>query len=84
MTGASPLTVTIAKGHKVVSKLKCTDFKWTMQGEPFQFELRVIRLDESSIILGIDWLKTYGKVTFDYSNLLVSFMKDTRQISLKA
>nr|CAD1843422.1 unnamed protein product [Ananas comosus var. bracteatus] len=83
MTGASPLTVTVANGHKVVSKLKCTDFKWTMQGEPFQFELRVIRLDGSSIILGIDWLRTYGKVTFEYSNLLVTFIKEGKQISLK-
>lgn len=57
LTAAPPLIVTVANGHKVLSKLKCSDLKWTMQGEPYQTELRVIRLDGSSIILGIDWLR---------------------------
>nr|CAD1843416.1 unnamed protein product [Ananas comosus var. bracteatus] len=45
MVAATPLAVTVADGHKVMSKLKCASFQWTMQGEPYQAELRVIRLD---------------------------------------
>lgn len=54
-----------------------------MQGEPYQAELRVIRLDGSSIILGIDWLKAYGKVTFDYNDNSVTFSRDSKQTTLK-
>ncbi len=54
-----------------------------MQGEPYQAELRAIRLDGSNIILGIDWLRLYGKVTFDYNDHSVSFSKEGRQMTLK-
>nr|CAD1821575.1 unnamed protein product [Ananas comosus var. bracteatus] len=81
--GSHPLAVTVADGHKVLSKLKCANFQWIMQGEPYQAELRVIRLDGSSMILGIDWLRAYGQVTFDYSDNSVSFNKDGKQMVLK-
>ncbi len=55
-----------------------------MRGEGgYQADLRVIRLDGSSVILGIDWLKAYGKVTFDYSDNSVSFNKVGKQTTLK-
>lgn len=40
-------------------------------------------MDRSSIILGIDWLKAYGKVTFDYNDNSVSFTKDEKHTILK-
>ena len=54
-----------------------------MQGEQYQADLRVIRLDGSSIILEIDWLRTYGKVTFDYLDNAVTFIKEEKQMTLK-
>ncbi|XP_020095072.1 uncharacterized protein LOC109714771 [Ananas comosus] len=83
MVAATPLAVTVADGHKVMSKLKCASFQWTMQGEPYQAELRVIRLDGSSMILGIDWLRAYRQVTFDYSDNSVSFNKEGKQTVLR-
>ncbi len=65
MVAASPLVVTVANGQKVLSKLQCLGFKWVMQGHSFQADLRIIRLDGSGLILGIDWLRSYGQVTFD-------------------
>nr|CAD1833601.1 unnamed protein product [Ananas comosus var. bracteatus] len=84
MSATTPLIVTMANGHKVISKHKCANFKWTMQGNTYQSELRVIRLDSSSIILGIDWLKTCGQVTFGYNDNSVSFMKEGKQMTLRA
>ncbi len=83
ISSASLLVVTVANGHKVMSKLKCPEFKWTMQGESYQADLRVIQLDGSSIILGIDWLKAYERVTFDYGDNSVSFSKGEKQTTLK-
>ncbi len=82
LTTGTPLIVTVANGHKVLSKLKCVDFKWVMQGDSYQTELRVIRLDGYSIILGIDWLQKYGRVVFDYDHHSVSFSKDGKQVTL--
>ncbi len=80
---APSLLVKVTNGHKVMSKLKCSNFKWSMQGEPYQSEFRVIRLDGSSIILGIDWLRAYGRVTFDYTDHSVSFTKGERKCALR-
>ena len=76
LTAVNSLVVTVTNGHKVLSKLKCVNFKWTMQGEQYQADLKVIRLDGSSIILKIDWLRTYGKVTFDYLDNAITFIKE--------
>ncbi len=83
ISAAPPLIVTVANGHKVLSKLKCSNFKWMMHGELYQADLRVIRLDGSSIILGIDWLQKCGKFTFDYMNHSVTFNKGGKLITVK-
>ncbi|XP_020092846.1 uncharacterized protein LOC109713256 [Ananas comosus] len=83
MEAAPPLVVTIADGHKMLSKLKCPEFSWTMQGQRFVTELRVIRIEGVSIVLGIDWLKSYGKVTFDFLLNSVTIVKDGQKLELK-
>lgn len=56
MVTATPLVVTVANGQKILSKLQCPQFSWLMQGQGFKDDLTVIRLEGSSIVLGIDWL----------------------------
>lgn len=73
---AISLIVTIANEHKILSKLKYANFQWTMKSEPYQNNLRVIRLNGSRIILGIDWLRAYVKVIFDYHINYMIFIKD--------
>ncbi len=46
-----------------------------MQGHSFQIDLEIIRLEGSSIVLGIDWLRSYGKVTFDYHQDSITIQK---------
>nr|CAD1832908.1 unnamed protein product [Ananas comosus var. bracteatus] len=79
----NPLLVTVANGQKVLSKLKCMGYVWEMQGEKYSADLRIIRLEGSSMILGIDWLKAHGPVTFDYVSNTVTITKGDRKISLK-
>ncbi len=54
ITTTTPLLVTVANGQKVLSKLKGPEFTWKMQGESYTTDLMVIRLEESSMILGIN------------------------------
>nr|CAD1823317.1 unnamed protein product [Ananas comosus var. bracteatus] len=54
-----------------------------MQGQGFKANLRVIRLDGSSMVLGIDWLKSYGKVTFDFQQNSITIIKESQPLVLK-
>nr|CAD1827456.1 unnamed protein product [Ananas comosus var. bracteatus] len=80
---AASLTVTVANGQKVLSKLRCPGFTWSMQEQQFKMDLRVIRLEGSILVLGIDWLKSYGKVTFDFQQNAVTLCKDGAALTLK-
>nr|CAD1831414.1 unnamed protein product [Ananas comosus var. bracteatus] len=53
-----------------------------MKGEKYTTDLRVIRLEGSSMILGIDWLRAHGPVTFDYNNNIITITRG-KQIHLK-
>nr|CAD1843447.1 unnamed protein product [Ananas comosus var. bracteatus] len=79
----TPLTVTVANEHKIMSKLRSPGFTWTTQGQQYTADLRIIRLEGSSMVLGIDWLKKYGKVTFDYANNTVTLDNQGQQLLLK-
>ncbi len=80
---AVPLLVTVANSHKILNKLKCPEFTWNMNDQPYKADLRIIRLEGSSMVLGIDWLKTYGKVTFNYIDNTVTLDENGRQLMLK-
>ncbi len=54
-----------------------------MQGHHFQNDLRVIGLEGSSIVFGIDWLRSYGKVTFDFSQDSITIQKNGQPLILK-
>ncbi len=83
MVATTPLMVTVANGQKVLSKLQCPGFQWVMQGHNFQNDLRIIRLEGSSIVLGIDWLRSYGKVTIDFSQDSITIRKNGQPLILK-
>ncbi len=40
-------------------------------------------MDGSSIVLGIDWLRSYGKVTFDFQQNSISIIKDGQSLILR-
>ncbi len=82
MIAVTPLVVTVANGQKVLSKLQCPRFQWTMQGHLFNTDLRVIRLGGSSMVLGIDWLRSHNKVTFDFHQDAITIQKDGHPLVL--
>ncbi len=83
MIAAAPLVVTVANGQKVLSKLQCPSFQWNMQGHNFQADLRIIRLEGPHMVLGIDWLRSYGKVTFDYHQDSITIQQNGQPLILK-
>ncbi|KAA8547400.1 hypothetical protein F0562_003736 [Nyssa sinensis] len=77
-TGASiqftnPLTVVVADGTKLQSKVVVKDFQWVMQGTTFTANMRLLPLGGCDMVLGVQWLSTLGPVLWDFQNLKMEF-----------
>ena len=62
---APPLSVTVANGSRVLSKTAWLGFCWTMQGETFEADLRLLKLGGCQIVLGVDWMREISSISFD-------------------
>jgi hypothetical protein len=58
--------VTVAGGGTLISELVAKNCKFSIEGKPFQVDFRVLKLQGSDIILGVNWFKEHNPVTFDF------------------
>jgi len=77
------LAVMVANGNVMLCETHSPAFTWFMQSYEFKANLRVLKLDRYDIVLGVDWLKKYFPVLFDFIQLRLSFKKDGIMIELK-
>jgi hypothetical protein len=77
------LAVTVANENVMLCESHSPAFTWFMQDYEFKSNLRVLELGRHDIVLGVDWLKKYSLVLFDFIKLRLSFKKDGRMIELK-
>jgi hypothetical protein len=77
------LAVTVANGNVMLCETHCPAFTWFMHSYEFKSNLRVLELGRHDLVLGVDWLKKYSPVLFDFIKLRLSFKKDGRMIELK-
>lgn len=54
-----------------------------MHGHVFKADLRVIWLEGSRMVLGIDWLKSYSEILFDFQQNSITITKDGHPLVLK-
>ena len=54
-----------------------------MQGHFFVHDLRVLQMGGSDMVLGVDWMKKYSPLIFDFNEMTLSFTKEGKQIKLK-
>lgn len=78
----TPWIITVADGGKTTSKFKCTNFKWQMQGVPFETDLRVIKLGGCDMILGADWMWEHNPITFDLKKDSITVIKGRKRVVL--
>ncbi|KAL0320548.1 UNVERIFIED_CONTAM: hypothetical protein Sradi_5316300 [Sesamum radiatum] len=64
----NPLLVTLADGGKICCNAKCCEFQWKMESQKFKVELRLLRLGGCDMVIGVDFLRRLGPVTFDFDN----------------
>lgn len=67
------MSVAAANGNNLVTKHKCSDFTWSVQGYSFTTEIRTLQLDCCELVLGVQWLSTLGPILWDFANLRMEF-----------
>ncbi|XP_026396801.1 uncharacterized protein LOC113291491 [Papaver somniferum] len=77
------MLVTVANGDSTLSQGICHNLHWDMQGHQFSAHLRVLPLGGCDIVLGDDWLRQLGDVTFNFSQLSISFLHQGSHITLQ-
>lgn len=77
------LLVIVADGSKVINDAKCPILKWSMQGQEYIHEIRVLPLGGYDVVLGVDWMSKYNPVTFDFHNLKLYFHKDGKKVTIR-
>ncbi|CAH9090618.1 unnamed protein product [Cuscuta epithymum] len=77
-----PLQVTVANGNELSCDLVCPNFKWTVQGETFVKEMRLVRMGGCDMVLGMDWIDEFTPVQLNTRPPKVTFWKEGRLVRL--
>lgn len=78
------VTVTVANGDKLHSTATCNPLTWVMQGMECQFQMRVLKLGGSDMVLGVDWLSQFNPVVFDFQRSSIKFSYQGMEVELKS
>ncbi|XP_026447045.1 uncharacterized protein LOC113347590 [Papaver somniferum] len=76
------ILVTVANGDSTITKGICRGLQWEMQGYKFSADLRALPLGGCDMVLGVDWLRQLGDVTFNFSQLKIYFIHQGYPITL--
>jgi hypothetical protein len=66
MTPSAKRTVTVVGGGELTSQAIAYNFPFFIQGKPFVADFRILELNGSDVILGVNWFKLHNPVTFDF------------------
>lgn len=83
MVYTNRLTVTVADGGRVECNSKCTNFQWEMAENHFILDMRILKLGGGDMVLGVDFMKKFGPVLFDYQQLLIILRARDREIRIQ-
>jgi Retroviral aspartyl protease len=64
----NPLIVMVANGAKMVTDSKCSALTFSLQGQEFTGDLRILQIQGYDIILELDWLSQFEPMLIDWSN----------------
>jgi hypothetical protein len=66
LTTTKPRTVTVAGGGTLSSTAMALNCQFAIQGHTFSTDFRILDLQGSDIILGVNWFTQHNLVTFDF------------------
>lgn len=77
------MVVMLANGDKLVTDTKCEALQFSLQGQEFTGDIRILDITSYDLILGIDWLRQFRAMQIDWLEKSVSFEKDGKFIKLQ-
>lgn len=77
-----PFRVFVGNGDYLTCHMICPQVKLLLQGHLFSMDLHVLPIEGPSVVLGIQWLQSLGRVVNDYAKLQMEFMWDGKKIQL--
>jgi hypothetical protein len=80
---APALPVKVANGELMVSREQVKGLNWWSQGNTFSTDMRLLDLGAYDAILGVNWLKQFGKMTIDWAAKYLSFQYNGNEITLQ-
>ncbi|KAJ4802427.1 polyprotein [Rhynchospora pubera] len=83
VTKINPMIITVANGEKMQCDTKCEGFTWCMQGNEFDFDVRVMEIGAYDMLLGGDWIRKMGPILLDVKSLTLAMIKEGTKIELK-
>ncbi|XP_027174040.1 uncharacterized protein LOC113773608 [Coffea eugenioides] len=78
-----PFKVKIADGKVLHCDQWVPQITWEIQGHQFEHNVFVLDLEPYDMIIGVDWMKKYSPLTFDFKALQITFDKEWEQVLLK-
>ncbi|XP_026383401.1 uncharacterized protein LOC113278891 [Papaver somniferum] len=77
------MLVTVANGDSTINMGIFHHLNWEMQGHQFSSNLQDLPLGGCDIVLGADWLRQLGDVTFNFNKMSISFIHQGNPIALQ-
>lgn len=77
------LSVRVADGSRVNCNSKSLNFQWKMGAHHFIFDMRILKLGGCDVVLGVDFMRRFGPLLFDYSNLSITLRYGDREITIQ-
>ncbi|XP_020550197.1 uncharacterized protein LOC110012122 [Sesamum indicum] len=81
--GITPMTVEVADGRRLTSKVICPKFCWEVQGHKFSHPVRLLKLGSYDLVLGCDWLSNHNPVELDFQQMKVTLNRAGSKVILK-
>ena len=77
------LAVTVANGSIILYDSYTAGFTWFMQNYEFIADLRILKLGRCDMVLGVDWLRKFSPILFDFIKMKLTFKKEGRMLELR-
>nr|XP_027122333.1 uncharacterized protein LOC113739303 [Coffea arabica] len=78
-----PFKVKVANGESLLCNKRIPQLQWVMQGHKFSHDFYILDIEPYDMIIGVDWMKAYSPLTFDFKKLQLVFDKEQELVTLQ-
>ncbi|KAJ4821432.1 polyprotein [Rhynchospora pubera] len=79
----APMSVVVANGSKMLTDAECRGLKFSIQGNEFTKDVRLLDIKGYDLILGLDWLTERGPMMVDWKKGYLKFKNGDKEVKLQ-